>query len=107
MGRSFDISGDSFERFLYASQLVTVLLVVLFVAFPLDDFASVVLALLFGSLVVGAAVAMWRTRTDHETTSPGTAEDITYDPIADPGQAAKHRWEKAVSRLPARDDEED
>jgi hypothetical protein len=107
MGRSFEISGNSLSRLLYASQLVALLLALLFVVFPLDNPASVVLAVLFGLLVAVMAVGLWRTSTDSDGgTHLGTAEDITYDPFADPGQAAKDTWEKAVRRLPS-DDERD
>ena len=108
MGRTFDFLGVSLSRLLYASQLVALLLALLFVASPLDGFASVPFALLFASLVTVAAVGLWRTTTDSDGRNhSGTPEDITYDPFADPGQAAKHRWEKAVRRLPGRDNDQD
>ncbi|MFC4548695.1 MULTISPECIES: hypothetical protein [Halorussus] len=108
MGRAFEIPGDWLSRFLYASQLAALLLALLFVAFPLDGLASIALAFLFALLVVVAVVGVWRTTTDGDGPNRvGTAEDITYDPFADPGQAAKDRWEKAVRRLPGGDDERD
>ncbi|WP_162224387.1 hypothetical protein [Halorussus amylolyticus] len=108
MGRSIGLPGDWLGRLLYAFQLVALLLVLLFVALPFDDFASVLLAFLFASLVTATAVGVWRTTTDGDgRTHLGTAEDITYDPFADPGQAAKDRWEKAVRRLPGGDDDRD
>ncbi|UPW01258.1 hypothetical protein M0R88_03915 [Halorussus gelatinilyticus] len=75
-------------------------------ALPLDGAASVALAVLFGSLVTVTAFGLWRKRTDDDGFAHlGTLEDITYDPFADPGQAARDRWEKAVGRLPDEDDE--
>ena len=108
MDRDLEISGDSLSRLLYASQLVALLLALLFVAFPLDSSASVPLAVLFASLLIITTVGLWRKRTGKAGgTHLGTAEDITYDPVADPGQAAKDGWKKAVRRLPGGDDERD
>ena len=108
MGRAFEIPGGALSRVLYASQLAALLLALIFVALPIDGFAGVLLAFLFASLVVVAVVGLWRTTTDGDGPNHlGTAEDITYDPFADPGQAAKDRWEKAVRRLPGGDDERD
>jgi hypothetical protein len=53
--------------------------------------------------VIGA----WRRRTDREDEHLGTAEDIAYDPVAYPGQAAKQRWLRAVRRLPGGGDEDE
>lgn len=108
MGRSIELSGDSLSRVLYASQLAALVVVLLFVAFPIDSLASVALAFLFASLVIVTVVGLWRKRTDSDGgTHLGTVEDITYDPFADPGQAARDRWEKAVGRLPDWDKERD
>ena len=107
MDRSLDLSGVPLGRLLYALQLVVLALVVAFVAFPLDGPASVALAVLFGGLVVATAYGIWRSTTDADAAHLGTAEDVTYDPVADPGQAAKERWQKAVQRLPGGDDEQD
>jgi hypothetical protein len=108
MGRRIELSGDSLGHFLYALQLVGLLLVLLFVAFPLDGLAGLLVAFLFASLVGATAFGLWRRRTDSDgQRGLGTAEDITYDPFADPGQAARDRWERAVRRLPGEDDEGD
>ncbi|NEU56030.1 hypothetical protein [Halorussus sp. MSC15.2] len=108
MGRTIEFSGGWFRLLLYAFQLAALLLVLLFVVLPLDSSASVLLASLFGLLAAVTAFGLWRTTTDSDgRTSLGTAEDITYDPFADPGQAARDRWEKAVRRLPGGDDERD
>ncbi|CQR48760.1 hypothetical protein BN996_00208 [Haloferax massiliensis] len=62
---------------------------------------------LFAAVALASIVALWRRATGRDEGSRlGTAEDITYDPFADPGQAARDRWEKAVRRLPGSDDEE-
>ena len=106
MARSIELSGDWFSLLVYGFQLVALALLLGFVVLPLDDTASVALAFLFGLVAVAAVVGLWRTATgDDEGTHLGTAEDITYDPFADPGQAAKDRWEKAVRRLPGDEDE--
>ena len=108
MGRDFEISGGSLSRLFYASQLVVLLLALFFVAFPLDSFASGLVAVLFALLVIITVVGLWRETTGKAGgTHLGTVEDITYDPVADPGQAAKDRWEKAARRLPGGDDERD
>lgn len=108
MGRTIDFSGNWLSLLLYAFQLVALLLATFFVAFPLDSSASIALALLFAVLVFVMALGLWRRTTDSDGQKHlGTAEDITYDPFADPGQAARDRWEKAVRRLPDGDDERD
>lgn len=108
MTRTFELSGDVLSRALYVSQLAALLVVLLSVVFSLDGLASVALALLFASLLVAVAVGLWRSGDDDDGQGRlGTAEDITYDPFADPGQAARDRWEKAVRRLPGSDDERD
>jgi len=108
MRRPFEISSVLLSRLLYASQLAALLLALLFVAAPFDSFASLLLAVLFALLVAVTVVALWRKRTGKDGgTQLGTVEDITYDPFADPGQAAKDRWVQAVRRLPGRDDEDD
>ncbi|WP_459193744.1 hypothetical protein [Halosimplex sp. J119] len=107
MGRTIELSGGSLRFALYALQLSGLVLVALFVVAPFDSAANIVLAVLFGSLAVASAYGLWRRRTDSgASTQARTAEDITYDPIADPGQAARDRWERAVRRLPGGDDED-
>lgn len=107
MRPSVELSGETLSRVLYASQVAALLAVLPFVVFPLDGISSVALGVLFVALAVAGAVGLWRTTTDGDGGHHlGTAEDITYDPFADPGQAAKDRWEKAVRRLPGRDDED-
>ena len=100
-------SGPWLRRLLYGSQLIGLALVLVAVVAPFDTAADVLLGALFGALAVATAVGLWRARTDDDTTHLGTAEDITYDPFADPGQAARDRWERAVDRLPGGDDEGD
>ncbi|WP_049984864.1 hypothetical protein [Halobellus rufus] len=108
MGRTLDISSDSLGSLLYAAQAAALLLALLYVAFPFDSAASALLGVAFGSLVIATVVGLWRKQTGREDgTYPQTAEDITYDPFGDPGQAAKERWQKAVDRLPSGDDERD
>lgn len=108
MGRFVERSGDPFVRLVYAVQLAALVLALLAVALPLDGPASVPLAVLFASLVVATALGLWRRTTDGDGgTRLGTAEDVTYDPFADPGQAARDRRERAVRRLPGSDDDRD
>lgn len=105
MRRRIELLGDSLSRFVYAFQIVALVLV-LIVVLPLDSIAGVPLAVLFALLMAATAYGLWRSGTDSDGGGhPGTAEDITYDPFADPGQAAKERWEKTVRRLPGGDDE--
>lgn len=107
MGWSIEVSGDSFALLVYAFQLVALVAVVAFVVSPFDSPGTLPLAALFGVLAVTTAVGFWRSRTDDDGgTRVGTAEDITYDPFADPGQAARDRWEQAVRRLPGEDGED-
>ncbi|WP_135828534.1 hypothetical protein [Halorussus halobius] len=107
MVRSIELSGDSFGLLVYAFQLVGLVALLVFVASPVDSPAGLPLAALLASLVVATAVGAWRGRTDDPGPEHvGTAEDVAYDPFADPGQAARDRWERAVGRLPG-DDERD
>ena len=108
MGRPIALSADALVRVLYASQLIALVLALLFVATPLDGVGRLAVAVLFASLASVAAVGPWRTTTDGGGRSRlDTAEDLTDDPFADPGQAARERWERAILRLPGEDDERD
>lgn len=107
MGRTVEVSGHALLYLFYASSLAALLSIIPFVLFPLDDLGSIALAVLLVSLVLAGIVGLWRRRTGREGSHLGTAEDIAYDPIADPGQAAKHSWTRAVRRLPGGDDEEE
>ncbi|RDI70629.1 hypothetical protein [Halopelagius longus] len=107
MGRSIDISGGWLSRILYAFQLVALLLALFFVVPSLGDAAGALLGLLFALLVVAIVIGARRSADGDGGNHLGTAEDITYDPFGDPGQAARERWEKAVRRLPGGDDERD
>ena len=107
MSRSIEISGKSLVYLFYVVSTAALVSIVRFVALPLDGPGSVALAVLFVILVLTGIVGFWRRYSDREGEHLGTADDITYDPIADPGQAAKHGWVKAIRRLPGeRDDEE-
>lgn len=106
MGRGLEFVGRSLGRALYVLQLAVLLLVLLFVAPPLDTGWSILFAVPVVLLLIATAVGLWRQPADSdEQTHLGTADDITSDPFADPGQAAKDRWEKAIRRLPGEDDE--
>ncbi|MFC7142125.1 hypothetical protein ACFQMA_20095 [Halosimplex aquaticum] len=106
MGRSIEFSGDWLKRSFYALQLAVLFAALLFVVPRLDTSATVLLGVLFASLVGATAFAMWRARTGSDGVSHlGTAEDITYDPFADPGQAARDGWEKSVGGLSDGDDD--
>jgi hypothetical protein len=107
MRRTVEISGQSLRYLFYASSLAALVAVLPLVAWPPDDLGSVALALLLASLMLAAVVGLWRRRTGREGEHLGTDADIASDPIAYPGQAAKHSWAKAVRRLPGGDDEED
>lgn len=90
MGRSFPIPGGWLGLLLYGSQIAALAFVVLFVALPLDGVGSVALAALFAGLVGAVIISLWGWQTGRDGEHLGTAEDVAYDPIADPGQAAKH-----------------
>ncbi|AEH36248.1 hypothetical protein [Halopiger xanaduensis] len=98
----------SLGRALHALQFLVLLLVLLFVALPHDNAWSILFAVLIVLLLLATAVGLWRRPADGDGQAHlGTADDITSDPFADPGQAAKDRWEQAVRRLPGEDDERD
>jgi hypothetical protein len=105
MGRSLELSGKSILYVFNAASLAVILVVL-----ALGDWSfgvgGIALAVLVGSLLVATAIAAWRRRTDRDDDHLGTDEDLAYDPIAYPGQAARREWEKAVRRLPGGDDEE-
>jgi hypothetical protein len=107
MGRTFEISGRTLVTLFYAISLLALVPLLSLVVLPLDSLASVALAVLFAVLLVAGAIGLWRRWTGREGEHLGTADDIAYDPIAYPGQAAKHNWAKAISRLSSEDDEED
>ena len=98
---------------LYASTLAVVPPVLYFVVLPPDGLADVLVCVLFATLFP-AVWADWRNWTrgglrehPHCAADRALPYDITYDPTADPGQAAKRQWLKAVRRLPGRDDGSD
>lgn len=107
MGRTFPIPGGWLGFLLYGTQIAVLATVVLFVALPLESTGELALVVLFASLVCAAVIGLWRWRTDREDEHLETTDDVTYDPLADPGQAARHRWRKAIRRLPGDDDERD
>jgi hypothetical protein len=108
MDDSVEMSGGWLGRSVVAFQLTALLVALFFVIPRLDAAVGVLLGSLFALLALASAIATWRRATGRDDSGYlGTAEDITYDPIADPGQAARERWEKAVQRLPGRDDERD
>lgn len=107
MGRTLPKPGSWLALLLYGTQIAALVFVVLFVALPTDGVGSVALAVLFAGLVGAGVIGLWRWWADRDGEHFGTAEDVAYDPIADPGQAAKDRWQKAVDRLPGRDGDGD
>jgi hypothetical protein len=98
-------TADSSVRLFYGFQLVVLLAALVLLVPGIGGFAGIALGVLLGALVAATALGLWRTTTDRESEHPGTAADIAHDPFADPGQAARQRWERAVSRLP--DDDQD
>jgi hypothetical protein len=105
MSRSLEITGSSIVYLFYAVSLAGLLSVLFFVLPPLSTPGTVALATLLVGLTVAGCIGCWRRLADRDGDHLGTAEDLAYDPIAYPGQAAKHRWEKAIRRLPGRDDD--
>jgi len=98
---------------LYASTLAVVPPTLYFVVLPIDGLGDILLCGLFVTLLL----AVWADRRNwthggvrehlNGTAGRDLPYDITHDPSADPGQAAKQRWLKAVRRLPGRDDDEE
>ncbi|OLZ39971.1 hypothetical protein A6E15_02785 [Natrinema saccharevitans] len=108
MDRTIDFSSDWPWLLFYASQLAGLSLVLCFVVFPLEGPVDVLIAVPFALLVVAVAVGLWRRVIDgDERDHLGTADDITHDPYADPGQAARDRWERAIRRLPDGDGDDE
>ncbi|WP_042664637.1 hypothetical protein [Haloferax sp. ATB1] len=106
MGRTLELTGTWLSYLLYAFQLTALALVLVFVVPALEYPVNVLLGGLFIVVMLASVVALWRRAAGRDGGNQlGTAEDITYDPFADPGQAARDRWEKAVRRLPGSDDE--
>lgn len=108
MERTIEITGESLGRFFYAFTLAALLLTLSFVVLPSDSFATVLVAFLVALVVAMTVVSLWRRRTDGSGyTHLGAAEDIAWQPYADPGQGARDRWEKAIRRLHDEKDERD
>jgi len=102
MSRSVELSG---RALLVVFEVVSLVALVVFVGpaiWPPEDAAGVALVSVFVLVVVGLVAAMWHSRRV-DASYLRSGYDISDDPIA-PGQAAKERWGKAVSRLPGRDD---
>jgi glucan phosphoethanolaminetransferase (alkaline phosphatase superfamily) len=112
MGRSIEITGRSIVYLFYAVSLAVVALLAAVAVWPLEDLPSVLgaVALAMVVLVVVADLWYWRSGAMSEHLSTAAKRnlpyDITYDPFADPGQAAKDRWLKATRRLREEDDED-
>jgi hypothetical protein len=104
MSRSLELSGSALLVVFEAVSLLALVLFVGPVLWPPEDATGVALLALFALVVVGLVAAMWRSRrVDGSYLRSGY--DISYDPVGDPGLAAKERWEQAVARLPHGEDE--
>jgi hypothetical protein len=112
MGRSIEVSGTLLVYVFYASSLAIVPVLLYFAVFPLDDLTSIAGAVLLAVLVLVAAADLWYWKSgslrDHldRAARRDIPYDITYRPNADPGDAARHYWTKAVRRLPGGDDDD-
>jgi hypothetical protein len=110
MGRTVEISGNLLVYLLYAVSLAVVPVGFYFTVWPLDDLASVLGTVLLAGLVLVVAADLWHWKTgqvsEHLTTAAkrNLPYDISYDPSAYPGQAAKDRWLQAVEDLSDEDD---
>lgn len=110
MTRTVEISGTLLVYLLYAVTLSIVPVGVYFTVWPPDDLTSVLAIVLLGGLVLLVAADLWHWKTgqvsEHLTTAAkrDLPYDISYDPTADPGQAAKERWLQAVENLSDEDD---
>jgi len=106
MRRSVELSGRALRVVFEVVSLLALVVFVGPVVWPPEDATGVVLVALFALVVVGLVAAMWRSRrADGSYLRSGY--DISYDPVGDPGLAAKQRWRKAVARLPDGEDEEE
>ncbi|QOS12675.1 uncharacterized protein HfgLR_12695 [Haloferax gibbonsii] len=107
MSRTLELSGTWLSYLLSAFQLTALALALVFVVPRLGYPVNIFLGGLFAVVVLASVVALWRRAAGQDGSRQlGTAEDITHDPFADPGQAARDSWEKAVRRLPGSDDDE-
>ncbi|MFA1611573.1 hypothetical protein [Halobellus rubicundus] len=107
MGRSIEITGNSLIYLFYIVSLAGLVAILGTVVFPLEDPGSAALAVLLVSLTAVGIIGFWRRVTDRDGEHLGTVEDLAYDPIAYPGQAAKHNWAKAIRRLRVDGEEDD
>ncbi|MGB9964758.1 hypothetical protein [Halobacterium hubeiense] len=64
-------------------------------------------AVSLAALAVVALVAAMRRSRSADAASLDSGYDVAYDPVADPGQAAKQRWRRAVERLPGNGEDAD
>lgn len=107
MTRSFDISGKSLLYLFNAASLAVLAVVVTAGTWPPDDVGTVALILLVAFLLAATLVGAWRRRTGRDPEHLGTDEDLAYDPIAYPGDAARDAWRKSIRRLSGEDGEDD
>jgi|AntRauMinimDraft_4_1070384.scaffolds.fasta_scaffold00048_81 hypothetical protein len=105
MSRSLELSGRVLLLVFEAVSLVAVVVFVGPVLWPPEDATGVALLALFALVLVGLVAAMWRSRTT-DASYLRSGYDISYDPVGDPGQAAKDRWRNAVRRLPDGENDE-
>jgi hypothetical protein len=93
-----------------ASQVAALAPTVAFVVGAPDGPGDIALTVLFGALALAVGIGAWRRwRGAPSGDGAGRPGDVTYDPTADPGHAARERWERAVRRLPGHtgDDDDD
>ena len=112
MGRSIEITGESIVYLFYAVTLAIVPVVFYFIVWPLTDLVSVFLMLPLAALVLYVLGGFYNVKVGNGRYRIGSGGrdgpyDITYDPYADPGQAAKDTWGKAVRRLPGEGEDDD
>ncbi|WP_121821367.1 hypothetical protein [Halostella salina] len=106
MSRRIELSGSALVYLFYAVSAPVLVAIIGVLVWPPDTPANIALAVLILSILIAGVVGWRRRRAGKDAVHLGTDEDIAYDPIAYPGQAAKQRWERAVRRLPDGDDEE-